>query len=540
MQRFLEWLGRPFSRPKRRLRTVRPARPALEQLEDRQLLSGFPTDMTAVARQFAPHRGPTILYLNFDGGDIHYDRTWYGSDTVEHVTPFQPSGQDRDQAVQDILFRVSEMFTPFNVEVERLSGAGNYSQGNGNTTVFIGGNDSHWAFTPASSSDYPSGGIGASHAPNSDPYDVAFVDPAVGLFDPLGVNGDIAQAVAHEAGHTFGLAHVRTDMTKGLFNTDPAPLGRGTVGDLMSYNTAAGSPPRTFFADQTLPITDFNFEYVPKDMVYENVLEPSMQPTWNWPDRNWGWLGIKDKVPITTQNSYTYLQAALGPRAADAFCHVADLTSVDPAYRQVAAPLLTLGAAFNGAVTRPGDYDVFQFYAPSARQVTIRVDAAAGSALHPTILIYDATGQTLLASSTADGSAADSVVQFQAKAGMPYKVVVGGEDGVSSGNFHFQIGRPPIELLWPTGNPPARAGHPWASTTWFGVHDIFAPSPLTQGAPGPVAVPAASILGPAVHVHDSAVNNLLASDSSSGGNFVGLQVQAGHNFQLLLGAEANV
>ena len=84
---------------------------AVEQLEDRQLLStGFviPQSMTDLANMFPTHSGPTILYLNFDGGTVD----------GQTVSAFQAqSNQTKDQAIQDILYRVSEIYAPFNVQV---------------------------------------------------------------------------------------------------------------------------------------------------------------------------------------------------------------------------------------------------------------------------------------------------------------------------------------------------------------------------------------------------------------------------------------
>src|SRR5262249_62091537 len=84
------------------------------------------------------------------------------------------------------------------------------------------------AFTPWGSSDFPSpGNKGITHQPNSDAYDVAFVDP-ISYNSGTGTNQSrsiqwITQAAAHEGGHTFGLVHV-------LSSPDP---------EIMSYNTSS-------------------------------------------------------------------------------------------------------------------------------------------------------------------------------------------------------------------------------------------------------------------------------------------------------------
>src|SRR5262245_40373401 len=80
--------------------------PTVEVLEDRQLLSI--TDMTGVAQLFPRHSGPTTLYLNFDGY------------TSQGVNAFQSTTGNRSQDIHDILYRTSELFAPFDVEVRRM------------------------------------------------------------------------------------------------------------------------------------------------------------------------------------------------------------------------------------------------------------------------------------------------------------------------------------------------------------------------------------------------------------------------------------
>src|SRR5262245_56435493 len=83
------------------LRIDRRARPQLEALEDRQLLSV--TDMTGVAQLFPRHSGPTMLYLNFDG--------W----TAQGVSSFQSTTGDRTRDIHEIIYRTAEIFAPFDV-----------------------------------------------------------------------------------------------------------------------------------------------------------------------------------------------------------------------------------------------------------------------------------------------------------------------------------------------------------------------------------------------------------------------------------------
>src|SRR5262249_23986259 len=154
--------------------------------------------------------------------------------------------------------QVAEVFSPFDVQVHRIDGAGNYSTNTGDTTIFVGENsndivrngDGSYSqnlagCTPPTFSD----GERPNHVINSDTYDIAFVDPTYGSgkdlaslqaatrteTDPSVPSRanifDISRGIAHEAGHTFGLAHVRSH---GL--SDPAALGAGSVDDVMAYD----------------------------------------------------------------------------------------------------------------------------------------------------------------------------------------------------------------------------------------------------------------------------------------------------------------
>src|SRR5688572_25930405 len=86
--------------------------PSVLALEDRTVPAVGPTDMTELAQMFPRHAGPTRLYVNFDG--------WQ----AEGITPFLTVSGSRDQDIQDILFRTSEIFSPFDVQVLRRFGDG--------------------------------------------------------------------------------------------------------------------------------------------------------------------------------------------------------------------------------------------------------------------------------------------------------------------------------------------------------------------------------------------------------------------------------
>jgi hypothetical protein len=101
-------------------------------------------------------------------------------------------------------------------------------------------------------------------------------------------DAQIADALAHEAGHTFGLMHVLTGDGSGTYSS-------GNPAEIMSYDA-----PNHQFLNQTFNLTDLNYDparggnYHGGDHFY---------PIW---DNN----GTHDT--IQTQNSYTYLLAVLG------------------------------------------------------------------------------------------------------------------------------------------------------------------------------------------------------------------------------------
>ena len=415
MNRFLARLlarARKRGRPRPAARRGRRLRLQVEALEARQVLSTFPiTDLTVLAQQFPTHDGPTGLYLNFDG--------WH--DPSHNIAPF--TSAQRDQDIQDILYRASEFFAPFNVEVQQASGDGVHGESNGDTTVFIGdiaGTSGPYAVTPAGSVDYPGPLRGLLHQPNSDPFDVAYVDPFVNGVVGLS-NRQIASAVAHEAGHTFGLAHVRTT------GTDPQPLDYSdTYPDVMSYDS-----PNVRFINQTFNVTAFNYNGS------QTVLDPALAPQSDFEPTNVPQDVVA--VPIVTQNSYTYLMAVLGPRPADDYAKVTHQVNVDPSYTD--GPLLAVSpqSSTPGSYERAGDYDVFQMTPAKDQTLDVYVVASDHSKVDPVLLIYE--GQTLRAFNN-DVSATDhnSHVSFAFQAGHTYSLVVGAAAGSSVGAYRLDVG----------------------------------------------------------------------------------------------------
>jgi hypothetical protein len=396
--------------------------PQLEMLEDRLVpaipsATGVPlalTDMTAVAQLFPPHSGPTMLYLNFDG------------DSSQGISPFQSTTGDLTRDMQEIMYRVEEIFAPFNVQVRRYYGDGKYdNSSNGNTTIFIGDDISNGtgtantaqSSTPMKYTDHPGQIKGITHQPNSDPYDLAYVDPIYysGGSTVSKDNVKIARNIAHEAGHTFGLAHVLSAPDE----------------DVMSYNSK-----NVQFVNKTFDITDLNGTPA--------TPAPSHLPEWYVHYEIAGGLGYDLPVTITTQNSFTYLQAVLGARStAGDFANVADATAVDPSYVDGSLTNIQVGADVPASLQQTGDYDVYNLSAPGVAQlITVDVKQATGSSVDPVVMVYSSDGQTLLYFNDDGGSYPNSRIRFVAFPGESYKVVVGGFDNYSSGGYELTVSGP--------------------------------------------------------------------------------------------------
>jgi hypothetical protein len=446
-------------RPRSRRRfVVGPA----ESLEVRKLLavtevSAFastltPKDQTNVPGEIAP----STLYLNFDGGSVPVDPVNRPTDTLpEVVRPFDTEAQDnqsqRDALIQEILYEVAEIYAPFDVQVVRAYGAGTYSHGGGDTTIFIGGDDSNMLITPiaggfnyqksAYSHTPPASGdnFAPGHQIDTDAFHIAFVDPVQGSTQVPGqisqfeftgtapgvVNATaIAQAIAHEAGHTFGLVHVRSD---GL--SDPViPSGGGTVNDIMAYDAS-----NVYFANQNLTITTYN--------------NNGSSSAFNGPTQSYVLPGARTVTTFQTQNSYQTLQDVLGARPVESQGTVAETGAVDPACFTSAEsgagvgslPATTLPADSNTGDTigpRLGDYHAFQVNVDTsgAYNEEVYVHTTSGS-LTPVLLIFGPNGESVQ-TPRSDGSFLLHIDQSGT-----YTLVVGAHDGNSTGSYTLGLNR---------------------------------------------------------------------------------------------------
>jgi Ca2+-binding RTX toxin-like protein len=377
--------------------------------------------MTQLANLFPTHAGVTNLYLNFDGSTEHL------------VSAFETTTGNRNRDIQEILFRTAEMFAPFNVQVQRIHGNGAHADSGGHSTVFIGdklGNSSFLegpdgeqtventtrAYAPER--DRPTMTTWL-HAPNSNPYDIAFVDPVSWDWSSQGGiqdyatwgNMQIARAVAHEAGHTFGLAHVLS----------------GGVSEAMSYDAE-----NSVFRNVGYGITLQN--NTPDGV----VIDETAVMMWMWDPPG--------PVPpqlstIISQNSFTYLQQVLGARSAD-FANVARTSAVTPGFDSGTLNSLSPnGGTKLGSVNRPGDYDVYATSVVTKRWLRVKVEQN-GSDVDPVVFVTTGNGETVLAFND-DGGAVwpNSEVVFEAEAGKVYKIVVGSYGGTSTGGYRVTVNK---------------------------------------------------------------------------------------------------
>jgi Metallo-peptidase family M12B Reprolysin-like len=443
-----------------RARRRGPTGRVLEFLEERKLMT---VSDVADAAALVGHVTPgTHLYLNFDGGTVPTDFTGKNFDTVQ---PFETAAGDtnlthRDDDIQDILYQVSEVFAPFDVQVVRAYGPSNYAQANGDTTIFIGSNSdtsstsitqkpfnytkSSHSFTPNAFVDIQTdanvnfstilGSLHVSaldHRINSDLYDIGFIDPTYGITsDPTKTvsclstistraqptHADVATiraAIVHEAGHTFGLSHVRTDG-----GTDNTALGAGSTSDVMSYDS-----PNLYFANKSLTVTSANF----------NGLTTTFgAATPHYYDQN-----ARRDVALTTQNSFLALDRVLGARAQnEGTSLVADNSLVDPSVPTSRVDLSGQTIHF-GDIARQGDYQAYSFTTAVSgiNYESVAVKANTGN-LNPILMVYDSSGTNLLSVSHAhNGVAGISNLQ----AGRAYILVVGASGGVTTGYYDVTI-----------------------------------------------------------------------------------------------------
>lgn len=207
--------------------------PLLEPLEGRTLLSAPPVyPLTAIPVFHSNPNAAAKLYLDFDGDPAS---SWNG-----YTVPATPAySLDSDpttvsdyeiQQITEIWARVSEKYSPFNLDVT--------TQNPGTLTdnvafrVVIGGAGAWYSATPTGGTSVV-GGFYDPAAPNT-----AYV------FEDNLLNGTpqyTAEAIAHEAGHGFGLQHQSSYNGDGTLSRDHN-IGDANTAPIMgtSYYAARG------------------------------------------------------------------------------------------------------------------------------------------------------------------------------------------------------------------------------------------------------------------------------------------------------------
>jgi hypothetical protein len=280
--------------------------------------------------------------------------------------------------------------------------------------------------------------VGTTNPRDSETYHLAFVDPSQ---NNGGAVPNVAEAIAHEAGHTFGLAHVRTDGLK-----DPANLdnSNATIPDIMSYNRVTNLE---YFADQSLTLTNKTASG-----------DPASLPVYGFPPT----------MTAVTQDSFVSLSQVLRSRSSDSRYHVADVGAIDYQHgSQYVHPdsddMVDADSVITeqGTITRLGDYDVYRWTAPTNETINFGVTGQGG--LDPLVLVYDNSGQ--LQWQRGGNKPADSTDLLQAdngnkllyyqhsfgvgtgslsvQAGNSYYFVVGAHDSASTGNYTLSINQLP-------------------------------------------------------------------------------------------------
>jgi hypothetical protein len=217
----------------------RPRRLALDGLEDRLALNHPLSAMPALHSNPA---APAKLYLDFDG---HSEDQWGGwfdpvfgtrwGEWENASTPVFDTDGDRTtfsdgelDAIRDIWARVAEDFAPFHVDVTTVNPR-NFADRVG-LRVAIGGSGRDWYGSPISGV-----AIGSSYTdPNHQ--NTVYVFP-----DDLSRDTTlIANAAAHEAGHSYGLGHQSTFNALGFKAEEYSTNGGSTVvAPLMGDPSAA-------------------------------------------------------------------------------------------------------------------------------------------------------------------------------------------------------------------------------------------------------------------------------------------------------------
>jgi hypothetical protein len=289
-----------------------------------------------------------------------------------------------------------------------MEGSATYSTSLGDSTIFIGDNTAAnvagknftRAFAPITPEDFNFGGK----------------EVGIGWVDPVSDAGldtweNIVRSIAHEAGHSFGLTHIRT------VGADPDVVGAldpKNPPEVMSYDS-----PNTLFTYKKQQITEWNYEGqdVDNNPIYKQSTEAPLF-------RN---------AKLKTQNSFLYLSYLFGTCPWDDLASVADNTVYDSLTWQDKD---LSDSPSDYEISPLGDYDVLQLY--DGYSGTVHVAPDDGSKLAPIALLYDENGVNLLGyAEAAAGQPLDLAVSTPQ--GVRYRLVIGAKDGKTQGDYSVEF-----------------------------------------------------------------------------------------------------
>ena len=190
------------------------------------------------------------LYLNFDGVQLsHQDLVRYSqgfwhpeSDYLQQsqvtVNAFRPGDANRDSMIADIMGRLQQDLTAYGITVQRITGGA--VEGYGATTVFVGATN----LLPIQQGR--AAGVASSvDRGNDNPTDIGIVTDNIpaGSYEEYVLNA--TDLILHEAGHTWGLYHVNTNLNGSVYGES-----MGFTYTVQHYNLQLQTPD-TGFLDVT-------------------------------------------------------------------------------------------------------------------------------------------------------------------------------------------------------------------------------------------------------------------------------------------------
>ena len=384
------------------------------------------TSMSEVAELFNPPNQTTKLFLNFEGKTAEWD----------HVMAFEATTDDRERDIQEIMVYVSQTFAPFNVSVQRFVGNGQQADSGGHTTIFIGDKLSNSVYMESNAGhsltnykrayadgDYPCLNRSVTHQPNSDDFNIGYVDPvsektvngvSVEAWD-TNDNDAIARTINHEAGHTFGLAHVLT----------------GSVPDIMSYSAM----------NQRAHYQEFDLSALNSQLGGPTTEDLGWAAAWTYEQV----VGFGETQLVAhqleTQNSFRVLESTLGTRSvANDISNIANPDLVHGVYPDAMAMSIFSGQMIPSAISHQGDYDVFDFTPDTTDYMEVNAVAWNDPVwFDPILMVFNEQGDELIAYDRSSGDGKDAKLVFQAVLGESYKIVVGSYSCNTFGDYQLSV-----------------------------------------------------------------------------------------------------